>query len=129
MTYDYGPDLDFKIRIVGDMGKHTGSYRAGAQVNQYLAQNICHMVYQLKWDIQSSPAGVLKFDWGYIHWWHMPNGMDDYTAYCDGMVAFHIIETGYHSFDLEFLSSHQLAKLEALPQYAFEHMKRHGRTL
>ena len=129
MTYDYGPDVDFRIRIAGDLGKPHGSCRAGSQVNQYLAQNICHMVYQLKWEIQASPDGVLKFDWGYIHWLHRPNGMEDYSAYCDGMLAFHIIETGYHSFDLAFLSSTQLAKLEALPQYASEHRKRKGRTL
>ena len=126
--YDYGPNLDFNIRFVGDMKKYNGSYEDSSEKNQYLVQSLCHMIYQIKYDIQSSSSGILRLNGIWIQYLHTRNG-DEYSVYTnDMMTVFHIIETGLYSFDFEFLSPKQCYKADALIDYAYEHRMDFGRA-
>lgn len=60
MIYDYGPDIDFKIRSAGAMLEHNGSYGSLSEDDQYLLQAVCHMVYQVKDDIRLSDNSILS---------------------------------------------------------------------
>ena len=126
--YDYGPNVDFRIRFVGEMRDHNGSYGSTSSENQYLVQALCHMIYQIKSDIQASFNGILRLDGLWIQWVHTYDG-EEYSVYTnDGMTVFHIIETGFHSFDFEFLSPNQLKKADPLLDYAYEHRLDNGRA-
>ena len=128
MTYDYGPNVDFNINTTGAMLAHNGSYSKMTPQNRYLLQALCHMIYQIKDDIQASPNGILKLGGVWLHWLHT-QGRDDYSLYTDDMMtAFHIIETGCHSYDVEFISPNQLQKADPLLDYAYQHRLDHGRT-
>jgi len=126
--FDYGPNVEFNIETVGDMLKYYGDYIDQSDSDQYLLQAVCHMVYQIKDDIKASTAGVFKLKNFWIHYLSTPQG-EEYSLYVDGMTAFHIIETGYHSFEFEFFSARQFQKAEALIDYAYNHRMDFGRAV
>lgn len=128
MNYDYGPNTDFSVRLVGTIKEYNGSYRDLDPQQKYLLQAVCHMIYQIKEDIRSSPSGILKLDGVWAHWIPMQDG-DDYSLYTnDMMTVFHIIETGYHTFDFEFFSPNQFVKADSLIDYAYNHRLVNGRA-
>lgn len=128
MTYDYGPNENFKINTTGAMLKYNGTYSELNQQEQYLLQALCHVICQIKADIQASPNGILKLSGVWLHWLHA-QGRDDYSLYTDDMMtAFHIIEKGLHSYDVEFISPNQLRKADPLFDYAYQHRLDHGRA-
>ena len=129
MKYEYGPDIDFKITSIGDMLTHNGAYSNLNEKTQYLLQTLCHVVYQIKKAIQTAPNGLLWInnDVG-MHWIHEKDG-DHYFMYTkDMMNGFHVIETGYHAFDFEFVSPNQLMRADSLLDYAYNDVVKNGRA-
>lgn len=125
-NYEYGPNVDFNIKFIGDMKKYNGDYEKQNDKSKYLLQTLCHAIYEIKDDIKNSKNGILKLDEIWIHYLQLDKG-EDYSIYTnDMMTAFHIIETAAYSFDFEFLSPSQLIKADSLLNYAYEHklMKR-----
>ena len=128
MIYDYGPDIDFKIRTVGTMLDHNGSYDCLNQDDQYLLQAVCHMVYQVRDDIRLSKNSILSLGNVWIQWMRTPCG-EEYALFTDEMMTvFHIIETGDYSYDIEFFSSRQFRKADSFINYTFQHAQKNGKA-
>lgn len=128
--YDFGPNFDFDIRFIGDMKKFNGSYEDQSDENKYLAQVLGHAIYQVKEYLQECPAGIFYFGDIYFHWidWH--NKGNSYSVYTrGGMTIMHVIHTGMHSFDFEFLSPRQLEDYgEDILDFAVQHVEENGRV-
>lgn len=126
--HELGPNVDFQIKFVGDMKRYNGNYDDSSEEGKDLIQLICHMVYQIKDEFKAAGSDVFRVDglWGLCT--RTSNG-DHYILYTsDMMTVFHITETGYHSFEVEFLSMNQCRKLNPLFGYAYSHQRRHGRA-
>lgn len=132
-TYEYGPETDFDISYSGDMARYNGSYEETAPNDRYLIQALCHAVYQVRNDIAAELGDgttVLRLKGGTVLMAMHLGDRDDYSLFTgDGMTAFHIIHTGRHSFEVEFVSPSQLRKAGPLIDYAFRHALTNGREI
>lgn len=128
--YDFGPNVDFNIRFVGEMEQYNGSYESKDSQSQYLVQVLCHAIYQIKKDIcknKISPdQSILYLSDIYFHWIRETNSYAVYGR--NGMTVMVVYETGFHSFDFEFLSPNQLERYgDTLLDYACQHVLTYGR--
>ena len=90
-----------------------------------MLQALCHAMYQIKADILNSKAELLKI--GNIMILHV--GMS-YSIYTQNMMTMlTIYETGYRTFEVEFLSPDQFANHgDDFLDYAWKHVSLYGRT-
>lgn len=129
-NYDYGPNVDFTIRFVGDMELYNGTYEDRSEKDKYLVQVLCHAIYQIKDILKTCKAGIYYYEDIFFHWIARYNREDSYSVYTrSGMTVLHVVETGYHSFDVEFLSTKQLSLYgDSLLDLAYQHVMHYGRT-
>ena len=121
--YEYGPDIDFDITTVGEMREHNGRYDDLNENGQYLLQAICHMVYQIKSEFHDEVDTIqLNGVW-------VMKAKNSYALYTTSMMTvFNIIETGKHSFEVEFLSPTQFTFADPFIEYARIHAIKHGKA-
>lgn len=130
--YDFGPNVDFNIRFVGEMEQYNGSYESRDCEDRYLAQVLCHAIYQIKTEIQNSmidsDQSLLYLSDIYVHWIRQTNSYAVYTR--SGMTMMVIYETGFHTYDFEFLSPNQLERYgDTILNYACQHVWKNGRPV